>query len=426
MKKICSYFVPLLLVFLLVIPTQSADVFKAGAAVRIITPDPLLPVSGGIGTPNPVTMKKGDLFARALVLEKGETRVAIVSIDNLGWPATLGDKSRALIKSIPPENILIGVTHTHSAPDAYGFPDKEGNSIADLAYLDWCVQQIAEAVNEAAKNLQSANLKITVDELNGQIAWNAYAEALFDPRCGVVQAISNSGPQKGETIATLVNYAIHPEVIGSERGILTPDLCGPFYDRIEANGGGIGIFMNGAQGGMVTADNRRENGQEETTWEECIRIGNLFADEALRIIEGAPLQENPTLYCAAKTIQFPIESKMMRFILEKSPLKANVDENFNISTTLNLINVGTAQMLTIPGEALPNIGSYVKRNMNTNQAFLLGMTNDAFGYIIAKVDFYAFDRYNYISKTSLGENTGEILMQESIDFIKKSPAPDGH
>ena len=116
-----------------------AQSFKAGVSVRIITPDPLLPVSGGIGTPKPAKEKKGELYARALVFEKGDTRIAIVSVDNLGWPAVLGDKSRALIKVIPPENILIGATHTHSAPDAYGFPDEKGNSSVDLKYLDWCV-----------------------------------------------------------------------------------------------------------------------------------------------------------------------------------------------------------------------------------------------------------------------------------------------
>ena len=98
--------------------SASSQVFKAGAALRVITPDPLLPVSGGVGSPNPVTEKKGDLYVRALVFEKGEVRIAIVGIDNLGWPAVLGDRSRELIKSIPSENILIGVTHTHSAPDA--------------------------------------------------------------------------------------------------------------------------------------------------------------------------------------------------------------------------------------------------------------------------------------------------------------------
>ncbi|MEP7111341.1 MAG: hypothetical protein ABI760_25320, partial [Ferruginibacter sp.] len=33
-----------------------SPVFKAGAAFRVITPHPLLPVSGGIGRPNPASV----------------------------------------------------------------------------------------------------------------------------------------------------------------------------------------------------------------------------------------------------------------------------------------------------------------------------------------------------------------------------------
>src|SRR5688572_16611946 len=117
---------------LLIFGSQAwAQEFKVGAAIRVVTPDPLLPVSGGVGTPKKTVEKKGDLFARAIVLEKGSVRIAIVNVDNLGWTAALGDRSRALIKGIPPENILIGSTHTHSAPDAYGFPNEKGKSLAD-------------------------------------------------------------------------------------------------------------------------------------------------------------------------------------------------------------------------------------------------------------------------------------------------------
>ena len=139
------------------LPAAAADeAFKAGAAMRVITPEPLLPVSGGMGKPHPVTSKTGDLTARALVLEKGGVRTAIVGVDNLGWPMLLGDKSRAKIKGIAPENIIIGCTHTHSAPDAYGFPDETGATGADPKYLEWACDQIADAVNEAVSKLEPA------------------------------------------------------------------------------------------------------------------------------------------------------------------------------------------------------------------------------------------------------------------------------
>jgi len=419
----------LFVVFILAQQTMFGQEIQVGAATRIITPNPLLPVSGGIGVPKPSKEKKGDLFARAMVFQQGKTRFAIVNVDNLGWTSVLGNKSRALIKGIAPENVLIGATHTHSAPDAYGFPDMTGKSNVDLKYLDWCVQQIADAVNEATSNLQPALLKVAMDEANGKIAYNYYAPALYDPRCGVIQAIATTGPKAGKAIATLVNYAVHPEVLGSERGILSPDLCGPLYQRIESTIGGVALFMNGAQGGMVTADTRLEYGKEgqgqkeANTWEECIRIGELLADEAMRIVAKAPVLDKPLLYCTSREIEFPIDSEMMRYILTHSPLKyEGKKENF-ISTRLNLLNIGPAQILTVPGEALPNVGYYVKRNMATKMPFLFGLTNDAFGYMLAKVDYNSFKRYEYVTRTSLGEMTAEIYMEQALKLVKESPKP---
>lgn len=413
-------FISSLLVFVFSITFVNSQDLKVGSAKRIITPDPLIAVSGGVGTPKPAHIKNGDLSVRAIVFEKGSERIAVVNIDNLGWPAVLGDKSRKLIKGIPPENILIGVTHTHSAPDAYAFPDEKGNVGADLKYLDWCVIQIADAVNEAIENLENADLKIAVGEAKGQIAYNYYAPKLYDSRCGVIQAIGKNG----KTIVTLVNYAIHPEVIGNSRDILSPDMVGPLYDRIEEKAGGMAIFMNGAQGGMVTADNRRKDGKEASDWAECQRIGFLLADEALRIVSEAPIQETPNIYCTSKEVQFPVDSEMMRYILNNSPLNLNTTKNNTINTRLNLLNIGTAQVLTIPGEALPNIGYYLKRNMPTDQAFLFGLTNDAFGYILTKEDFNSFDRYDYVSRTSLGERTSEILIDALLEMVESSPKPD--
>ena len=414
----------MLQIFIFIVSFQvHCQQLKAGAAKRIITPDPLIAVSGGVGTPKPTTEKKGELYVRAMVLEKGNEKIAIVNIDNLGWPAALGNRARKLIKDIPFNNILIGATHTHSAPDAYAFPDEKGNNAADLKYLDWCVTQIADAVNEASANLEPAKLKIAVGEALGKIAYNYYAPELYDPRCGIIQALGTKGKNKDLPIVTLVNYAIHPEIIGSDQGILSPDLIGPLYDRIEAKAGGMALFMNGAQGGMVTADNRRDNNMEANDWEECKRIGNLLADEALRILSDAKIQEDPKIFCTSIQAEFPIDSEMMRYIINNSPLQMGNSDRF-INTTLNLLNIGSAQILTIPGEALPNIGFYLKRNMPTEHPFLFGLTNDAFGYILTKEDFNSFKRYIYVSRTSLGEKTGEILINNLLTLIQNSPKPD--
>ena len=45
----------------------------------------------------------------------------------------------------------------------------------------------------------------------------------------------------------LVNYAVHPEVLGNDVGILSPDLVGPLCEKLEATAGGMALFMNSAR-----------------------------------------------------------------------------------------------------------------------------------------------------------------------------------
>jgi len=268
-------------------------------------------------------------------------------------------------------------------------------------------------------NLQPVSVKIATDAAKGKIAYNYYAPQLYDPRMHVIQFVKSDG----KPLATLVNYATHPEVIGNDQGIVSPDLCGPLYDRIQEMGGGMGLFMNSAQGGMVTADCRGPDDKDIQTWDECIRIGNLMADEALRIAGGAPEQKSPTLFCAARGITFPVETEIMQYILKSSPLGFQTNPDGTVTARVNVVNLGNAQILTVPGEALPNIGYYLKRKMHGEHNILFGLTNEAFGYMLAKVDFNSFRRYEYISRTSLGEMTGEIFMDEGLKFVDSCPKP---
>jgi len=394
--------------------------FKAGVAVRNVTPERLLPISGGTGPSVMPTRQQGDLTVRALVLEDDDTRIAIVCGDFLGFPHALGDRVREQVENIPGENILIGVTHVHSAPDMYAFPDGKGGTEADLDYINLVCDRMAEAINEASASTQPASVKINTGEAADGIAWNAYAPRLYDPRCHVIQVLDASG----DPISTLVNFAVHPEVLSTRSRILSPDLCGPFYDRITENGGGTAIFMNSAQGGMVTADNRIEGtDRERYTWEECQRIGNLLADEALRIVADAPVQDDPELYCAATRITFPITTGIIDLVTGSPVMEDMLEPGDKVSCQFNVVNLGNAQIITVPGEALPNIGSYFKREMFGDHNMVFGLTNDAFGYILVKEDYFAFDVYNYVSRTSLGEMTGEILVDEGMKFIESCERP---
>jgi hypothetical protein len=160
------------------------------------------------------------------------------------------------------------------------------------------------------------------------------------------------------------------------------------------------------------------------TWDECLRIGRLMADEASRIVQDARPQADPSLFCESLRVRFPVDSLRMWAVVVGSPLKYPHNADQSIDARINLVNLGTAQILTIPGEAMPNIGFYLKRKMRGTHNLLFGLTNDAFGYILTKVDFQSFPRYDYVSRTSLGEMTGEILIEKSLELVGKVPVPD--
>jgi len=195
-KQTCVFVILFHIVFA---PQLFSEQFDVGVGRRIITPNPLLPVSGGMGPTAPATEKRGELSARAMVLRSGQTTVAFVALDLLGFPSVQCDRVRAMVPKIPSENILIGSTHTHSAPDCYAFPDGSGGHTGDLKYIDSVCKYAAEAINEAIENLRPAQLKIGTGEAKGQIAYNYYAPDLYDRRMSVIQAVESDG----NTIATL-------------------------------------------------------------------------------------------------------------------------------------------------------------------------------------------------------------------------------
>jgi len=60
---------------------------------------------------------------------------------------------------------------------------------------------------------------------------------------------------------------------------------------------------------------------------------------------------------------------MMQYILTNSPIKMTTFKDNVITTRLNYLQIGAARVLTILGDALLNIGYYVKRKMGSGPAF---------------------------------------------------------
>ncbi len=85
------------IVVLAVTPAQSARVFKAGAAVSNITPPLDEPLVGGWDSPAAEHIHD-ELHARCLVLDDGETKLALVLVDSLGVSREVCDAAGRIIE----------------------------------------------------------------------------------------------------------------------------------------------------------------------------------------------------------------------------------------------------------------------------------------------------------------------------------------
>ena len=120
---------------------------RAGAFAADITPKQW-PVRLIGGFEEPLAESAHDpLHARALVLDDGRAKIAIVVVDSCFLPRALDDRARSRAEKatgIPAGHMLIAASHTHTAPPA----KPAGASAVELAYQELLVRQIAQAVIE--------------------------------------------------------------------------------------------------------------------------------------------------------------------------------------------------------------------------------------------------------------------------------------
>src|SRR5262245_46102047 len=139
--------------------------FRAGAATSNITPPLGKDVVGGFA-PSPSTHVHDELHARCLVLDDGKTRLALVVCDLLGISRQVSDEARKQIEErskIPPGQVLISATHTHSASSAMGQERFKFEQSLD-EYQQFVARRIADGVQRAINNLRPAEIAFTTAE----------------------------------------------------------------------------------------------------------------------------------------------------------------------------------------------------------------------------------------------------------------------
>ncbi|QDV25494.1 PVC-type heme-binding CxxCH protein [Aureliella helgolandensis] len=260
------------------------SVFRAGAAAVDVTPTHFPVIVNGNFNEVEATRAHDRLMSRAVVLDDGRFRLAIVVVDSLMVPRELLDSAKEMAHKatgIPTERMLISATHSHSAPSAMACL----GSRADPDYQQFLTRQIAKSIQQAVDNLAAAKVGWTVvhdAEHNHCRRWIYRPDRIATDPFGVhnVRAhmhpghqspdhIAPSGPAdpdlsllsiqsaEGRPIAVLANYAMH--YYGTSP--VSADFCGRFGDRladligIEAGAPTfVGIMSQGTSGDSMWMD----------------------------------------------------------------------------------------------------------------------------------------------------------------------------
>src|SRR5262249_15470012 len=131
---------------------------QVGFGVKDITPAEGAEMPGGFFKRTGKAVRD-KLVAAACVIHDGTTAAALVGVDSLFITRPTVEVARRTIQKstkIPPENVLIGATHTHTGgpiADCLG-------STAEPAYMDRVAVAIADAITDGWNSLNAAELGI--------------------------------------------------------------------------------------------------------------------------------------------------------------------------------------------------------------------------------------------------------------------------
>lgn len=417
-------------------------IFRAGAATSNITPPLGEPIVGGWRSP-PATNVHDELHARCLVLDDGNTKLAIAICDNVGIAVEVFELAKQHLQDatgIPPSHVLLASTHTHSATSARGSSKvTRDGELTD--YQKFVARRISDGVRCALENLEPARIAWgNIDEPSELFNRRWFvndASLLTNPFGGIDQVRMNpprgsaaldrpAGPtdpqisfisvqsQDGRPIALLANYSLH-YVGGVREGDVSADYFGYFAKFIAQKLGAsdqsppfVGILSNGSSGDVnnINFSNPSERkyqnyekmqevaekvasrvyeAHQQLEFQDWVPLGAAAAVLPLQVRQPTPQMLEHFANLAAKDSSAPT-SKHNPNTISRDEIYANriallKDAPRQIEIPLQTLRIGDLGIAAIPFEVFAETGLELKDSSPFAQTFTIELANGSFGYL---------------------------------------------
>ena len=213
-----------------------------------------------------------NLYARAMVLDDGATKVAIVACDVAGLdkhPVATIRQVVAELTDIPGDHVMVCTTHTHSGPSV-----RTGRG-APEELIEITARKIAGAVAIADRNRREGVLKVGRGRVSSVSQNRRHPDWPTDPTLKVLRADT---PER-QPIGAILNYPCHGTVMNADNLMISADYPGSTVRTVQrVIGEDVPIlFINGAFGNINPV-------WTEQVFAEVERNGMILGGEAIKVL----------------------------------------------------------------------------------------------------------------------------------------------
>ena len=353
----------------------------AGSARVDISPPVGLPLAGYGGRKS--TGVNDPVYARALVVSNGLSKIAMVSADLL---AITDDLTRAVrqevYKDLPElaDHVMITATHTHSGPGALAqrFWERLAAGSFNRDYFNSTVKKMAEAVVSAAYGLRPSTIALHRLDASDLIQNRIIPEGPEDPEVQVLLFESMDHHHR----TYLINFSAHPTVLRSKNRLLSGDFPGFLSRALEEKTGTLALYTSGG-----VADQKAKPPQGSNPFERAEKMGQVLA---ARILESGSLgrpQEKVSLSSTKVTIPLPPPQPKVG---AKWRLPAWFGGLlFDAETELQIFGINRIFLIGVPADVGSELALSWKEMARSkgNSTVVISFANDYIGYVMP-TDYY--------------------------------------